>query len=332
MCMPVSQKFNFKDFSKRFKAIENIAAGDFVYVESSGLVDNFETYADDAAIQAVWVASDTLIAGKGYYNNENPSSTTDMLLQAALLSTETTYVDKTITSINLTGYTVHMVLVMDTVANAGDFELLLSSGVNAATSNVKKAFSLSVDAKWEHLSFTVASMDADNGTYDPAATVHVGIRNVVEDNASTVSINKIWFEKAGTTYAGIKKTINGSIDGDGYMGATFGAQFIGVSPNAVTAGNFGKVMMTGPVVGGYSNLVPGFVYFLDPDTPGGIIFTPRSDVYNGAINDYPSMYDLFTRDWGYSGRTVFRVQEVGIAVSDTELMLMNKSIYQDNNE
>ena len=292
--------------SKRLLAAESLAAGDLVYIDQSQVLDDFNNYTDITELQSTWVDSDAInkMISRGD-SGQNPSANRETALFAVNPNNTGDYAQKTITSKNLTGYTIH--ILAKASATSGDWEFLLASGANAATDNVKKALVFADTNTMEHLSFTVAGMTADNGSYNIAATVRAAFRCVDDTGDPELEVTKIWYEKAGTTYIGMKGCIGGA-GGSNSWGAN-GVQAIGIVNEALSAGEEGVVTLLGPVVGGYTGLIAGFVYFPKIGVAGGL--TPY---YEEALEDISQSSGSFYTGIGY-----------GIAISETELMLTTVS-------
>lgn len=286
--------------TKRFKAIESISARDTVYITQSDVLDYFSPYANTTALQAEWVDSDAgnKMSALSASASANPGASASMLLTAVAGNNTNDYVDNTITSKDLTGYTVNILIKAS--ATSGDWEFLLASGANAATSNVKQAITVSAANTPQLLSFTVAGMTADNGVYDPAATIHVGVRCVDDTGGPTIDIYRIWWTKSGTTYNGVKKTFSdyAAINDLG----TYGTVCIGIAPAAITASNYGSILLSGTVLSGFSNLITGLIYYLSSQTAGAITFIQGSPP---GISEFSSGF----------------VTQIGIAISETELLV-----------
>lgn len=300
----ISQKFRFSDFSKRFKAIENISAGDAVYIQDSELLDDFQSYED---LSEDWVDSDAenTMATVEYGKRLNPQVPQTMYLITTEGFNTGDYVDKTIASKNLTGYTIHVLLYVDGSALSGKWEFLVASGANAATNNKKQALTVAESYVWVDYSFTIAGMTVDNGTLDATQVIHFGIRCVDDTGNPNLYIARIWYEKAGATFVGIKKATFGG--GGGSTSVLIGTP-IGVAPSAITANNFGKVILFGPVVSGLSNLISGFSYGVSKTTPGLLSYEFEDDVLGAAIQ--------------YTWEVV-----VGVALNTTEMMLTQMHTY-----
>lgn len=290
-----------------FKAIENIAANDLVYIEPSEIATWNENESGNAAMQAVWVDSDAAhkMATRtfGGFNN---SQQLNLTLTASAGNNTNDYVDKTITSKSLSGYTIHFIARAS--ATSGDWEFVLSSGSNAVTNNVKKALTFTSANKVEHISFTVASMTADNGSFDNTGVVHMGFRCVDDTGGPTMDVGRVWYEKSGVTYYGLRKVASGA--GGSAAQATYANNPIGIAPAAITAGTFGRINLFSPLQGGFSNLIVG--YFYVSSTTAGLI-TPFYYVNSEGLSNTGTGY----------------YTSVGIAVSDTEILLIpNNSIYR----
>lgn len=287
-------------FIRQFKAIENIAAGDLVIVANSGELDDIEAM-NTALAQAAWVDSDavnkmvTILAAE-----VNPLHRQSLQLLAVAGQSTNDYADNTISSINLTGYTVKMIIHASAVS--GDFEFLLASGANAATANVKQAITVSQADNPQLLSFTVAGMTADNGSFDVTAVTHAGFRCVDDTGAPSIKITDIWFEKTGTTYVGVKKARTNSGNTVNRLSKADGA--IGISPNAITAGNFGSVVLFGPIIGGYTDVIPSFAYQLS-STAGLLEWDYYWENINTTVN--------------------FAYVSFGVGISSTEIMLFRNT-------
>jgi len=293
----------FNPFRRSFYALENIDAGDLVFAQPRYLIDDFQDYADADAADNVWVESDAVnspvFAGE---TSINSASGINVGIQATTAQSNGDYIDKTISSTDYTGFTVNIIGLAS--GASGDWEFLMASGANAATSNVKKSLVFSGADALTHIQFTVAGMSADNGSYNPAATTHFGFRCVSVLNPY-VQLSMVYLTKAGDPTGAIR-----SVDGN-YNGSTTRSTHlpIGVAEAAITSGNRGMVTMFGPVVQDnftYPDaieLVPGWDYAAVNTAAGAI--SPYYLADAGALKEH--------FDSGWFG--------VGIAISTTEMML-----------
>lgn len=261
--------------TKRFKALENIGALDPVCVFPSDLIDRFSQYADNAAIQAVWVSSDVAKLAPQTTSGAQLNHAGDIPIVINVIDTATNniYVAKTVSSRDLTGYTVHLTLRQDAVTS-GAWQFNLASGANLATNSVKKAITVTSAGVWQHISFTVASMSADNGSYAIGSTVKLGFKCLDSSASPHLYVDKCWFEKAGTTYVGVKKTFGeyyGSFPQAGHTGMA-----VGIAPAAITSGNEGVIALYGLAMDGYTGLLPGLFYYADNTAAGDMTFNNRA--------------------------------------------------------
>lgn len=295
-------------FRKPFYALENIDAGDIVFAQPRYLIDDFQDYAADTAADDVWVESDAVNTGVFVGQTLlNSASGNNMGVQATTAQSNNDYIDKTISSTDYTGFVVNIIGLAS--AASTDWEFLMSSGANAVTSNVKKSLVFSAPNTLTHIQFTVAGMDVDNGSFNPAATLHFGFRCVDAGNPY-IQLSMVYLTKAGEPTGAIR-----SVDGN-YLGSTTDSTHlpIGVAEAAITAGNRGMVTMFGPTVPDNFTipddieLVPGWSYAAVNTSPGAI--TP----YYGS--DAGRLIDIHGN--GFFG--------IGIAVSTTEMMLKAEAI------
>ena len=291
-----------------FKALENIGALDPVIVEQSDLIDRFTQYATNGAMQAVWVSTDVTDIAAQISSGVNPNHAADNPMVLNVIDTvggTNDYVTKTFSSRNLTGYTVHLVIRHDATVS-GDWKFCIASGANLVTDNVKKNITVTAAGVWQHLSFTIASMDADNGSFNITAAVKLGFFCLDATDSAHLYVDKCWFEKSGTTYVGIKRAygeFSGATTNGGHT-----AMAVGIAPSAITSGNDGSVALYGVSMAGWSDLIGEYFYYLAQSAPGDVDW------------NLPASSTKLVSDLDSDGPII-----VGQAISDTEMMLVKST-------
>jgi len=253
---------------------ENLAFGQPVVLLPADVEDLMNSYADQAAIQAVYVDSDA--SNKMVDIETTNFATGSQALKLLAVATANTgdSVAKTISSKDFTGLTVH--LLIRASATDGDWEFRLGTG-NLTTDYFKKALTVSSTNTYEHISFTVASMTAAGGSEDITAITRVGFYCVDDTGGPSLLIDRIWYTSGTDDYV-VKKADASNWDllpVDGIATAT------------ITSGSSGNICESGELAG-FTGLVPGAKYYVS-DTAGELVVAAveaTKDVYVGrAISE-----------------------------------------------
>ncbi len=167
-----------------FKASQDNINGINLAMESAASVqvDDFESYADNAALQAAWVPSNrlnVLNTGIVYEGTQSMALPTDVVGDTWILSGSAQ---------NLTGYTATMYVYFDEDANRQGLDLILGDGSNT------KSFSIvnSTKKTWLAVVVNEAAFTEDGGTpVDMAAVTQIGYKNTIDKNDKYIYIDDI---------------------------------------------------------------------------------------------------------------------------------------------
>jgi hypothetical protein len=276
-----------------FKASQDNINGLFLTLQSSpgGVLDNFESYATSAALQAVWVKGGTkealLETGVVYEGSKSMALPGDILNDS--------WVD-TIASTNYTDYTFSFEWRQNKEYNKLKYEFTLSDGVDTLS------FPLVVSSQdtWVHFDVDINAM-VDSGTTNVAAITSVGFRVVDKEAAFFGYVDEL----VATPPPG---SVNLKLwDCGSVLPVADGASF-DLSTDATQITEIGDWGIDGAVVSERSLELRGGkrVYHIDNFTVGTALEHPNNDVltvgnyYAITVHHVDTNVDVFGPDTTFS--------------------------------
>lgn len=147
--------------------------------------DNFESYANDAALQAAWVETDA--NDKATIGSEVPSGGGS---QSMSLPADATAADewvKTISATDYEGYTFTFSFFQTREYSQVKFSIFVGDGTNTKSQSIV----VQGASAWEQITINVDDMAEDGGTTDAANITKVGFRLDTPRNATTAYVDNI---------------------------------------------------------------------------------------------------------------------------------------------
>lgn len=214
---------------------DNINSINLTMESAAGVTfEDFESYANDAALQVVWVETDA--NDKATLGSEVP---TDGGTQSMCMPANATAGDewvRTIAATDYTGYTFEFPFYQDRVYSQVKFSLFVGDGTNTKSQSIV----IQDSSAWEPITINVDDMTEDGGTTDTANITKIGFRLDERRNSSTAYADNIVFIPAPGSVSvelwdmGVNKPIDGitSID-DGTQYTELGDR--GINSGAVAS-------------------------------------------------------------------------------------------------
>jgi hypothetical protein len=252
-----------------FKASQDNINGIQLTLESAGgaSIDNFESYANDAALQAVWVLTGSNLA---VLSTAIAQDTKSMQLPLDALNDE--WAD-TIASTNYTGYTFSFEYYQDiSFANAKMAFFLEDSSANTASTQL----SIEAPNSWQHFDVPVAALADDGAATDLTDIIKIGFRvddsfpnrdGFVDDIVATPSPGSI----------GLKLWDMGtSIPTSGVTSIDSGTQYTEIGDRGINGGAVTAEYELELVGGKRSYSVKGFAAGVALEIPSNTLLTPNN--------------------------------------------------------
>ena len=242
-----------------YEAGENLTDGQLVcFKPNDASYDTMETYADTAAIQAVYVDSD---AGNKMVSLEETNfaiGSKALKITSAGAANENDIVYRTISSRNLTGYSI--VMLIRGSAETTNFQVRVGSTAGLASNYRYSAITVVGADTYQIKTIAIADM-TESGTCDETAIINVGFIHT-GTGAENIIIDRLWFLKAGTTKYRVYKA-------DATDWSLLPA--VGFVDAAYSEGGTVSGIVDHGLIDGFTGLIPGAFVYVDDVTAGGVV-------------------------------------------------------------
>lgn len=243
---------------ENWEAGENLVDGDAVCLKPNDLFfDSMETYADNAAFQAVYVDSDGSNKMVTKESTNFAIGTRAMKITSAGAANSGDLAIRTISARNLTGYSLCMLVRGST--GTTNFSVRIGATAGLATNYLEKDVVVATPDIYELLVLPISAFSS-SGSPVLTAITQVGFYHTGSGTESII-VDRIWFYKAATTKNQLYKadaTNWSKLPAIGFVDAA-------VSQNAIV-GN----VINHNLLDGFTGLVPGEDVYLS-ETSGAIV-------------------------------------------------------------
>jgi hypothetical protein len=233
-----------------FEAGENLAKNNAVCIKpNDAFYDNMEGYANTAALQVVYVDSDATNKMVSLEETNFAIGSKALKITSAGTNNDGDLAIRTITSRNLTGYS--LVMLIRGSATTTNFQARIGSTTGLASNYRYKAITVASANAYQVMTIPIADM-TESGTCDETAITQVGFYHTGTGTESII-IDRMWFVKDGTTKYRLYKA-----------NATNWVSLpaIGFVDEAYSAGNIVDSIIRRDLLGGFTGLVPGADVYL----------------------------------------------------------------------
>jgi len=244
--------------TQEYYAGENLSDANCVCIKpNDSAYDSFETYADTAALQVVYVDSDGSNKMAALEETNYGTGLKAMSITSAGAANENDKVIRTVSSRDLTGYSVY--LAIRGSATSTNFEFRIGSTSGLASNYRYYPLTLSGTNTYEVLTFAVSAM-TESGTCDETAIIDFGFHHNGTGTESII-VDAMYFFKAGTTKYAVYKADSSD---HSLMPA------VGFVDQSYSSGNTVSDIVTGGLLDGFSGLLPGKPVYVST-TAGGVV-------------------------------------------------------------
>lgn len=244
-------------YQTNFEAGEALTDGNVVYFKPNDpFFDDMESYADTSAIQAVYVDSDASHKMVSLEETNYAIGSKALKITSAGSNNENDLVIRTISSRDLSGY--YITMVIRGSATSTNFQVRLGSTAGLTSNYRYYNLTLSGTNTYEVKTFALTDM-TESGTCDETAITQVGFFHS-GTGTETIIVDRIWFVKPGTTAYRLYKA-------DGRYFTKLPA--VGFVDRNYSEGAIVSDLINQNMLDGFTGLVPGQAVFVG--TSGNIV-------------------------------------------------------------